>query len=66
MEKENTDSPAEEILKAITFETQEEGDARREKQKWANYNPADKRPLDEFFDVKEIESEYTPVDISEE
>jgi hypothetical protein len=54
-----------EILKVITLETIEEGEARREKQQWEGYK-ADKRPLDEFFDVKSIESEYIPVDISDE
>jgi len=57
------------IIQTLRIESDSEGDERREKQKWDNYIPAaDKRPLDEFYDVDTIESQCVepPVDISQE
>jgi hypothetical protein len=44
----------------------QEADDRREKQKWDNYIPAsEKRPLDEFYDLKSISNDCVegPIDI---
>jgi hypothetical protein len=55
------------IIAALTLESEEDAEARREKQKWDNYVPAsERRPLDEFYYVDDIESQCLqgPVDVS--
>ena len=42
----------ESIFKALKQETEDEGESRREKQRWAHYvKKEDKRPEDEFYDL---------------
>jgi hypothetical protein len=56
-----------EILETLRKETDQEGDERREKQKWDNYVPAaQRRPLDEFHDIESVENLCIggPIDIS--
>ena len=56
------------ILESLRAETKEEGEERREKQKWDNYVPAsEKRPVDEWFDLTSIQSDCIggePIDIT--
>ena len=62
-ENENFDQ----IKENPVVETEEEAEKRREKQQWENFIPAgERRPLDEFFDLKEIEKLCVegPIDIS--
>lgn len=67
-ESEKKDAKAAQILESLTSESKEEGDERREKQKWDNYVPAsDKRPLDEWYDLKSIQGDCIggkPIDIT--
>jgi hypothetical protein len=61
------DNNLEAVKKALRAETDEDADARREKQKWEGYVPtADKRPLDEFYDVDSVEAAAVecPIDVS--
>ena len=55
------------IISSLRAESAEEAEKRIQKQKWDNYvPPAEKRPLDEFYDLKEIEKNCVvgPIDIS--
>ena len=59
----------EKLLESLKQESVLEGDERREKQKWDNYVPAsEKRPLDEFFELKTILDDCVegPLDIGAE
>jgi hypothetical protein len=56
-------------IEAVKVETDEEGDQRRERQRFENFKaPGEKRPGDEFYDVDGIENECLepPIDISPE
>lgn len=56
------------ILESLRTESKEEGEERREKQKWDNYVPAsEKRPVDEWFDLTSIQGDCIggqPIDIT--
>ena len=44
------------IIDSLRAESTEDAEARREKQQWDNYVPAaEKRPIDEFYDVSNVE-----------
>ena len=67
-ESEKQDAKVALILESLRAETKEEGEERREKQKWDNYVPAsEKRPVDEWFDLTSIQSDCIggePIDIT--
>ena len=47
------------VIDTLSNETEEDADARREKAKWDNYVPAaERRPLDEFADIKSVQAQY--------
>ena len=57
------------IIAALSAESDEEAEQRREKEQYNNFvHPADKRPPDEFYDLSTIEGNCIgqPVDISED